>query len=103
MATVIWTDDALRQVRRITGEIGRTAPRTAAKWARRIMSAPTILTSLPRRGAVVEEFGLDHLREILVGPYRVVYWIDGDTCSVVTVLHGKQDLTSHLDPDNLPT
>jgi plasmid stabilization system protein ParE len=99
MATVVWTSDALRHVRRIGANIGRAA--TAAKWTRKITAAPAILATVPRVGSVVEEFGLDHIRELLVGPYRVIYAIDGDVCSVVAVVHSKQDLANVFDPDDL--
>lgn len=50
----------------------------------------------PRMGRVVPEFQLDHLREIIFENYRIVYVIDGDTISVVSVLHASMDVAARL-------
>ena len=103
MATVIWSGPALRNAEYVGRVIAESRPSVAAKWIRRIMSAPDILESMPYRGAIVEEIGRSNIRELLVGPYRIIYGVSGDTCTIAAVLHGRQDLLSHFDPDDIPT
>jgi len=77
MATVIWFDDATEHVRGIVRGMTRAAPGIAAEWLRKLLSAPDILTTMPQFGSVVDEFNVNHVRELLVGPYRLIYAIDG--------------------------
>lgn len=102
MATVIWSGDAIRHVERIGEVIAEDSPRVAAKWVRRIMSAPDILETMPFIGPMVEEIGRPEIRELLVKPYRIIYRVRGDVCTIGAVYHGRQYLLSHLDPDELP-
>jgi plasmid stabilization system protein ParE len=64
------------------------------------MAAPDILATMPSFGAVVEEFGVDHIREFGVGPYRVTYAVEGDVCTIAAVIHARQDLTNTLDAND---
>jgi plasmid stabilization system protein ParE len=50
-------------------------------------------------GRVVPEYGRDSLRELIIGPYRVVYEIDEDEVGVIAVVHGSRDLFSVLGYD----
>ena len=102
MATVIWSGPALRNAQHIGHVVAQSGPQVAAKWVRRIMSAPDILETMPAFGSIVEEFGVPHIRELLVRPYRIIYSISGDTCTIAAVLHGRQDLASWIDPDDFP-
>jgi toxin ParE1/3/4 len=102
MATVIWSGPAVRQVERIVEVIAEDSPAVAAKWVRRIMAAPDILATMPLIGPMVDEIGRPEIRELLVKPYRIIYRVRGDVCTIGAVYHGRQDLLSHLDPDDLP-
>ncbi len=102
MARVSWSDTALDHVRMILAKIRGEDPPTAKKWAAKIMSTPDILAGQPYLGPVVEEFALDHLRELLVGPFRIVYTVRGEDCVVVAVIRGQRDITRVIDPENLP-
>jgi plasmid stabilization system protein ParE len=55
-----------------------------------------------RAGAVVPEFNLDHFREVLAWPYRVIYEIRDEYCYVVAVIHGSRDLPRHVKPPSGP-
>lgn len=57
------------------------------------------LGSLPRRARVVPELGalgLDAFRELLVGPYRVCFRLDGRVVVLLAVLDGRRDLAELL-------
>jgi toxin ParE1/3/4 len=99
MARVNWTDTALEHVRQLIGKIRREDPPTAEKWATKLLDAPDVLVNHPHIGAVVEEFELDHVRELIVGTFRVVYTVRGDECTVVAVIRGQRDIRRVLDPE----
>jgi plasmid stabilization system protein ParE len=102
MARVTWSDTALSQVQVILVKIQSGDPPTADKWAAKIMSAPDVLTDHPLFGSMVEEFALDHLRELLGGSFRIIYIIRGEDCVVVAVIRAQRYITRALDPENLP-
>lgn len=79
-----------------------TTPKTcsAAEMVRRSMLASDALETLPEFGSVGAKLGYDHLRVLQVGPYRVIYAVAGETCTVAAVLHVRQDVTSRIDPDD---
>ena len=56
---------------------GRSAPRTAS-------------SNYPRLGRVVPELGIENIREIILGGYRLIYRIQQDELQVVTVHHGAR-------------
>jgi toxin ParE1/3/4 len=43
------------------------------------------LADFPERGRVVPEFGLEHLREVIHPPFRIVYRLHDDRVRVVRV------------------
>ena len=59
---------------------------------RRIRTAVLCLGDFPQRGRVVPEFPDGPYREILVGPYRVVYRHveNRDIVLVLAVIHGSR-------------
>lgn len=54
-------------------------------------------------GRVVPEFKLSHLRELIVKPYRVMYILRSNSCSIVTVIHSSRDLPNLVRPEDLET
>ena len=57
-----------------------------------IVGAVEQLEDQPRSGRMVPEFGRIDLREIIVGLYRVIYVINGETVTDLRVVHGARDL-----------
>ncbi len=37
---------------------------------------------------------MKQIREVIEGPYRIIYYIKPDRVDVLAVLHGAQDLTN---------
>lgn len=46
----------------------------------------------PRLGRMVPELGIEHIREIIVGSYRVIYRLRQDDVQLLTVHHGARPL-----------
>jgi len=43
-------------------------------------------------GSIVPEYELPQIREVIEGPYRIVYHVKPDQIDVVGVLHGAMDV-----------
>lgn len=95
MAAIAWAGPALDDLRQIHQFIARDSRQYAGIMIRRIRIAVSRLGNFPKRGRVVPEFPDGPYREILVGPYRVVYrhLEDRDMVLVLAVIHGSRLLS----------
>jgi len=96
---VRWAESAVRDLEDIAAYIAATSSGDALAVVNRLSKQAESLVRLPARGRVVPEllqFGLKEWRELLSGPYRVIYRIDGSTVFVLAVLDGRRDLEDLL-------
>lgn len=100
MGRVVWTDPAIADLEEIRDYIARDSPRYALRVAERIYNAAGKLNLGARAGWMVPEFNLDHFREVLMRPYRIIYEIRGEGCYIVAVIHGSRDLPRHVTPSD---
>ena len=93
---VIWTDSALDDLIAIIDYIAlRDGPGSAADAHETIMSTVGDLETMPRRCRVVPELhaeGIDAYREMLAGPYRIMFAIRGTDVVVLAAVDGRRDL-----------
>lgn len=89
---VAWTEHALAQLDEAIAFIAKDRPETALAWLERLLDAGESLTELPDRGRVVPEAARADVRELIVGPYRLVYRIDSDAVTIAMVLHERREL-----------
>ena len=54
------------------------------------MESASSLTELAEMGRIVPEFADQSIRELLVGPYRLVYEISDDRIFVLALIHGAR-------------
>jgi toxin ParE1/3/4 len=90
MAQVKWTPQALDDLEAICLFIARDSPQMAGIFAERAFRAMDRVTNYPRLGRVVPELGIQNVREIILGSYRLIYRIREDEVQVVTVHHGAR-------------
>ncbi|MBE0418255.1 MAG: type II toxin-antitoxin system RelE/ParE family toxin [Coriobacteriia bacterium] len=95
---VSWTEQALGQLDEAIAFIAADRPEVALDWLERLLEAGESLAELSDRGRVVPEAGRKEVRELLVGPYRLVYRRDTDAVTITMVLHGRRELHA----DNVP-
>jgi len=50
------------------------------------------LEDLPKPGRIVPEIERDDFREVIKGNYRIIYRVEPEQVSILTVRHGKQIL-----------
>lgn len=96
MARVIWTPEAFRQLDAIREYMLEAAPDFAGALLVGILAAMEPAGRFPRMGRMVPEFQRPDVREIIYDNYRIVYVIDGDKLSVVSVLHASMDVANRL-------
>ena len=92
MGKVIWTEPALADLREIRDFVAKDSPTYAARLASRLVEAPRRLAQFDKSGQRVPEFDQDHIRELPVGSYRLIYVVRNGTCYIVAVVHGSRDL-----------
>jgi toxin ParE1/3/4 len=93
---VNWTARAKARLRAIHSRIAENAPSIADKEVDRLLSCSARLSELPRSGREVPEYSREDVRELLVRPYRLIYWILPDRIDVMTVLHYRQHLDKNF-------
>lgn len=75
---------------------------TADKWVNKLIEAVDGLELFPEIGSPVEEKGFAAFRELLVGPYRVIYRYTGEECHIGAIIRAERDLSRAISPDDLP-
>lgn len=90
MGSVSWTPQALDDLASICLFIGRDSPQIAGVFADRALHAVDRLADHPRSGRVVPELGIETVREIIMGNYRLIYRIREQRVEVLTVHHGAR-------------
>jgi plasmid stabilization system protein ParE len=87
---LVWSPLALERVEEAE-YIARDRPEAARRWVRSLFEAVRGLEHFPESGRPVPE--LPHrpeLREVIHGAYRVIYRVEPDRVSVLTVRHARR-------------
>ena len=87
---VVWSETATNDLDGIVLYIGRSSPRYAAVVVSRIIMAAGRLADFPESGRIVPELGDAAVREVIHGPYRIIYELRGDAVEVVTVFRASR-------------
>ena len=88
----IWSPLAIDRTSEIAEYIAQDNPSAARIWVETLFDKVEILISSPKSGRVVPESKRDDIRELIYGNYRIIYRVDKNILSVLTVRHGKQIL-----------
>ncbi|MDP2182163.1 MAG: type II toxin-antitoxin system RelE/ParE family toxin [Actinomycetota bacterium] len=90
---VAWTEQAHAQLDEAIAFIAQDRPEAALAWLERLLDAGESLSELPDRGRVVPEAARADVRELIIGPYRLVYRVDSDSVTITMVLHERRELS----------
>lgn len=76
----------------IVQHIADDNPTAARNWFNEINEAISKLTSFPTLGRIVPEYSDETIREIIKGPYRIVYRlnIDKESICIIAIHHSKR-------------
>ena len=91
---VIWTDEAIDDLRHAVAFIARDNPAAAVKLGEAILRKSMLLADHPRLGRVLQKLRRENIREIPIAPYWLIYEIDEKASAIfVRVMwHGaRQD------------
>jgi toxin ParE1/3/4 len=91
MGRVIWSLSALEDADAIAAFIARDSVDRAALFITRLFEAVDRIASHPEAGRIVPELSDSNRREILVGPYRLIYRMEDENIWIVAVVHGARD------------
>jgi addiction module RelE/StbE family toxin len=89
---IVWSPLAIERAAEISEYIARDNPLAATKWAETLFDKVQLLQSSPESGRIVPEIHREDIRELIYGNYRIVYRVEKDKISMLTVRHGKQIL-----------
>jgi toxin ParE1/3/4 len=86
---VRWTQTARSHLRAIRAYIAQDSPKHAA---RRIMRRTQQIAAFPLSGRQVPEYCVPLVREVIEGPYRIIYHVKPDQLAVLAIVHAARDI-----------
>ncbi len=89
---IVWSSVAVDRVSEIAGYIAQDNPAAAESWIETVFQKMEELKAFPENGRVVPETNNKTIRELIYGNYRIIYRLEEERISVLTVRHGKQIL-----------
>ena len=89
---IIWSPLAIDRASEIAEYISMDNPTAASQWVDNIFEKVLILKSSPKMGRTVPEINRKEVREIIFGNYRIIYRIEKNSISILTICHTKQIL-----------
>jgi toxin ParE1/3/4 len=92
----VWTDTALAHLTDIYSYIAQDSPRYALRMVDRVTDRSRQITRFPESGQTVPEYADPAIREVIEGPYRLIYRIEPLRIVVLAVVHGAQILPPDL-------
>ncbi len=89
---VHWTDTAIEQLSAIHAYHKQNSPAYAQRIVDRLTQRSQQIVNFPLAGRIVPEMNIPQIREVVEGPYRMIYYIKPDQIDVLTVIHGSQQI-----------
>jgi plasmid stabilization system protein ParE len=104
---VVWSPPAQEDVFDLLDYISADAPLNAMRVSERIDKSALSLRHFPHRGRRLPELTGDtrvarafhgvEMRELLIKPWRLIYWIRPDRITIVALLDGRMDGVAWMD------
>ncbi len=89
---IYWTDTARGHLDAIHAYIAQDSPEYAKRIVDRLTRRSQQIAEFPLSGRTVPEYDMDRIREVIEGPYRIIYHISPDQIDVLAVIHGATDV-----------
>ena len=89
---VVWTDTALDHLQAIHAYIATTSSDYAVRMVDRLTRRSQQFAEFPQSGREVPGYGLAQIREVIEGPYRLIYHIKADQIEVLAVIHAAREV-----------
>lgn len=90
---VLWTHSALAQLAAIHSYVAQTSPEYARRIVDKITERSIQIAAFPFSGRMTPEYELNEVRELIEGPYRVIYFVgtENDQIEVLAVIHSARE------------
>jgi len=90
---IVWSRTSQQDLRSLVRYISRDSPVRAEQFGYKIISKVELLQQHPDLGRVVPEFKQVHLRELIVGPYRIIYRLQqfSESIEIVRIWHAARN------------
>jgi plasmid stabilization system protein ParE len=90
--SVHWTDAAEAHLDAIYRLIAQDSHEYAKRMVDRLTRRSIQIAEFPLSGRKVPEFNIGQIREVIEGPYRIIYRIKADQIDVLAVVHGARNV-----------
>jgi plasmid stabilization system protein ParE len=88
---VFWTQPAEAHLAAIHAFLSQTSKRYADRTVDRLTARTKQIGTFPRSGSLVPHAEALEVREIIEGPYRILYVIGAGHIEILGVLHGNRE------------
>ena len=93
MVQIKWLREAKEDLKDIYAYISKDSEKYAKRQVNRIWERTLILKQQIRSGKEVEELNRKDVRELIEGPYRIIYRIiDEESVHILMIHHSSRDL-----------
>lgn len=89
---VHWTKTAEGHLDAIFAYIAQDSPEYAKRMVDRLTRRSQQIADFPLSGRKVPEYEVDQVREVIEGPYRLIYYIKPDRIDILAVIHGAMEI-----------
>jgi plasmid stabilization system protein ParE len=89
---LVWTPLAIERASEIAEYISQDKPSAAENWINTVFSKVAKLKFAPEVGRPVPELRNNQFRELIYGNYRIIYRVEKQQISILTIRHGMQIL-----------
>ncbi|WP_223786817.1 type II toxin-antitoxin system RelE/ParE family toxin [Marinicella meishanensis] len=96
MAQIIWTEPALEDLDEIAEYIALDKPVAAKKLVTQVFDSVKRLKEFPLSGKVPEGLEDSRYREIVVGPCRIFYRLEGNQVFILYVMRSERLLRNFI-------
>jgi toxin ParE1/3/4 len=90
VAEVRWAPQAVGDLEAITEFVAQDSPHFASLFVLDVFAAVERLENFPQSGRAVPEKNDPQIREILLGNYRIIHRLRGDTAELLAIHHGAR-------------
>jgi plasmid stabilization system protein ParE len=90
---VLWTESAFAHLQAIHDYLAQTSPEYALRIVDRLTARSIQIATFPFSGRMVPEYELNEVREVVEGPYRIIYLIDSkqEKVEAIAVIHSSRE------------
>ena len=89
---VHWTRTAERHLDAIHSYIAQDSPEYARRMVDRLTKRSQQIAMFPFSGRRVPEYDMNQIREVIEGPYRIIYHINPDQIDILAVVHAAMNI-----------